>query len=183
MMVSGINSSSSTMYSNYRLTNTSSSQNVQQATESAKGPKGPGGPSGPPPKGGGKGPQVDTNSDNVWDTDELTSLSEELTQSGATSFSVDQLMETYDTDGDGVISEAEREAIKQNNAFNLPDMKNMQQVMMNGSRGLQIQKASSVDLESVSIEDQTIQKMIAAYTQQSQYVNTYTDPNSNLTTN
>lgn len=186
MMVSGVNSSSTTMFSNYRLSNVSTNQNTQQETESAKGPGGPGGAGGrkgPPPGGGkGRGPEVDTNNDDVWDADELTSLSEELSESGATSFSVDQLLETYDTDGDGVISATEREAIKENNAFNLPDMKNMQQVMMNGSRGLQIQQSSIEELETVELEDQTIAKMISAYVQQNQYASAYINPDLDVTT-
>lgn len=186
MMVSGVNSSSANMFSNYRLSNASTSQNTQQETEAAKGPGGPGGAGGrkgPPPGGGkGRGPQVDTNDDNVWDAEELTSLSEELSESGATSFSVDELLETYDTDEDGVINSTESEAIKANNAFNLPEMKNMQQVMMNGSRGLQIQQSSIEELESVELEDQTLAKMISAYVQQNQYVNSYINPDLDVTT-
>ena len=183
MMISGANSSSSDMFSNYRLANSSTStyQSVQEETEGAKGAKGQGGPP-PPPPGGGKGPDVDTNSDNVWDTDELTSLSEELSESGATSFSVDELMETYDTDEDGVISATESEAVEKNNGFNLSDMKSMQEVMMNGSRGLQIQEASDEEVESAEIEDRTVKKMISAYMQQSQYTSSYVTQDMEATT-
>lgn len=183
MMVSGISSSSSTMFSNYRLSSVSTNQNTEQESVQAKGPGGPGGRKGPPPAGGkGKGPEVDTNSDNIWDTEELQSLSDKLSESGATSFSVDELMETYDTDGDGVISEVERQGIQQNNAFNLPRMKDMQQVMMNGSRGLEIQQSSLEDLNSSQSEDQIVQKMIAAYLQQSKYVTSYMNPDLDVTT-
>lgn len=182
MMISGISSSTSTMFSNYRTTSATSSQYTQVEAETQESGRAGGPP--PPPGGGGKGggPEVDTNGDSIWDTDELTSLSEELAESGATSFSVDELLETYDTDDDGVISANESEEIKANNGFNLTPMKNMSEVMMNGSRGLQIQEVSTEDLEVTSVEDQAIQTMISAYLQQSESFSNFYNPEMDLTT-
>jgi len=182
MMVSGISSSTMTMFSNYRTSSATNSTSIQSETESQKGARGAGGP--PPPPGGGKGggPEVDTNGDSVWDADELTSLSEELSESGATSFSVDELLETYDTDEDGVISASESEGIKENNAFNLTPMKDMSQVMMNGSRGLQIQEASAEDFPVTSDSDQAIKTMISAYLQQSESFISYYNLDLDVTT-
>lgn len=128
MMISGVNAYSSSVFQYASVSTSTSAQSVNGASETGR-------PEGPPPGGrgggGGRGPKVDQNSDSMWDADELTALAEELSESGETSFDASEVMSTYDTDGNQLIDETERLAMKENNAFNLSDM---QRTMAGNSR-------------------------------------------------
>lgn len=105
MMVSGIGGQS--MYGQYRSqsaygnSTVANSQSTDKNAEEVQGVRGDRkGP--PPPRGGGKGgpgggmrgPQVDQNDDQQWDIDELSALSESLSESGATSFDANEVLST-----------------------------------------------------------------------------------------
>lgn len=82
--------------------------------------QGPGnGPPPPPPPDDMLNSMIDSDEDELWSVDELTEFSESLLDTMETSFDVTEIMEEYDTDGDGNIDESERVAMKEDNAFNL----------------------------------------------------------------
>jgi hypothetical protein len=62
---------------------------------------------------------IDSDEDELWSVDELTDFSEALISTMQTSFDVSEIMDQYDTDGDGTIDASERVAMKEDNAFNL----------------------------------------------------------------
>lgn len=129
MMISGVNNYSSNLFQYASVSSSSSSSSNVSGTGASGRPEGP--PPGGGGGGGGRGPKVDTNSDSVWDADELTALADQLTESGETSFDASEVMSTYDTDGNQVLDDSERSALRENNAFNLSDM---QKTMAGNSR-------------------------------------------------
>ena len=74
-----------------------------------------------------KGSNLDSNGDDSWSLDELKSF-----ESESATFNSEDVMSTYDTDGDGVINPSERETLASDNALNLEDI---QSSMMSESQG------------------------------------------------
>lgn len=74
-----------------------------------------------------KGSNLDSNGDDSWSLDELKSF-----ESESATFNSEDVMSTYDTDGDGVINSSERETLASDNALNLEDI---QSSMMSESQG------------------------------------------------
>lgn len=77
------------------------------------------GPPPPPPSDDTLSSIIDSDEDELWSVDELTDFSESLISTMQTSFDVSEIMDQYDTDGDGTIDASERVAMKEDNAFNL----------------------------------------------------------------
>lgn len=72
-----------------------------------------------------KGPDLDTDSDGLWSTEEIDTFASDT----GISIDTDEIISTYDTDGDGAINEDERVALGRDNAFNLPSPKDMMNQM------------------------------------------------------
>lgn len=77
------------------------------------------GPPPPPPSDDMLSSIIDSDEDELWSVDELIDFSESLISTMQTSFDVSEIMDQYDTDGDGTIDASERVAMKEDNAFNL----------------------------------------------------------------
>jgi hypothetical protein len=99
-------------------TDTFSVQGSQQGGQG--GPGGPGGPGGAGGAGGGTGPDLDSDSDDYWSASEIEDYADYSSDSLGISLDSDSIISKYDTDGDGQISESERESLAQDNAFQLP---------------------------------------------------------------
>jgi hypothetical protein len=150
MTISGFSMYDTSMYS----------LNTQSTNSSVEG--GTGKPQGPPPSGGQQGPQVDTNEDGYWDSDELESMVSSLNEENGTSLSSSELMDEYDTDGDGLISSSESETFKDDNAFQLTKLEDAQG-MMGGSMGMSmgsVSEESSDDSLSVDVSDDLMDTML-----------------------
>ena len=138
MTISGVSNNVIMQYSAYRTTgayaSTTSAASTSQESQKVQGAKGrPDGPP-PPPKGGGKGgPNLDTDSDGLWSTEELEEYATYASSEMGISIDTENILSTYDTDEDGSISSDERVALGNANAFNLPSPKDMMN-QMNGQR-------------------------------------------------
>lgn len=151
MIISSVGQYSYNVFSNANLSTSKTSDTT--ATEQVK-PKGPP----PPPKGGrGQGPKVDTNNDNNWDIEELTALSESLSESGETSFNAEEVLSSYDANGNNIIDESERSAIEENNAFNISGM---QHNMMMKSKGQQMGPMSGANNKQNGSIDSIINTLV-----------------------
>lgn len=180
MTISGYSTSNYYNFSNYQSTGsyastTSTSSTDQEAVQGAGGgPGGPGGPP-PPPKGGeGKmqGPDLDTDSDGVWSTEELEEFATYASENMGINIDTENILTSYDTDGDGSINSDERVALGEDNAFNLPGPQEMMQQMRGFGPPPNIQEAgsttssTSTDTDSSTISAQQIQQFLEAYNQQ-----------------
>ncbi len=116
-----INSSMNSVYSSNmlsgRVTTSANSTETEEMQKSAKGAGGQGTP--PPPKSGGKGPQVDSNGDNTWDMDELSSYAEYSTNELGVELDAESLLTEYDEDEDGVLNSSEIKSLASNNGLQL----------------------------------------------------------------
>jgi hypothetical protein len=71
-------------------------------------------------KGPRKGPDLDTDNDGYWSVSELEDFATFSSEHFGTTLDVNSILSNYDTDGDNMISETEREALAQDNGLNLP---------------------------------------------------------------
>ncbi|WP_105615262.1 EF-hand domain-containing protein [Vallitalea okinawensis] len=115
-----INSLSGYSSTSYGYLNASRQDNQNQEGKIQQGPKGPGGPgrNAKPPKG----PKLDTDNDGNWSKDELDEYAAYSSEELGVSIDSEDLMNTYDQDGDGLIGSEEREVLIQDNALKLPEM-------------------------------------------------------------
>ncbi len=177
MTISGVSSNAYMNYSSYRTTGAySSSQSATGNTNQTQQINGrPDGPP-PPPRGGGgkgggmKGPDLDTDSDGLWSTEELEEFAATASSEFGVTIDTENILSTYDTDGDGSINSDERVALGENKAFNLPSPKDMMHQMRGFSPPPNIQSVGSNQAEQISSEEESnasiIQQLIEAYNQQ-----------------
>lgn len=128
-----------------------------------------------------KGPDLDTDSDGLWSTEEIDTFASDT----GISIDTDEIISTYDTDGDGAINEDERVALGRDNAFNLPSPKDMMNQMKGFSPPPNIQQSneSSTSLFTETEESTTsqlIQQLMEAYEQQN--IDYYTDTDASTVT-
>ncbi len=148
--VSSLNyyANSSTLRGNVSSTSTEDITTQGNTTRPAK-------PSGPPPQGPppDKKIELDTNGDNSWDSDELSTYAETASEYGV-ELDVDALMSEYDSDEDGVLGESEIKSLMDNNGLKLPEPppKNSspeeQSMMM-----AQMQSSTTLNASTISITD------------------------------
>lgn len=130
MMMNSISTSTNYNFSNYNISGISTSKNnVSNKPEEGRtnGPR--------PSRGGGdRGPKIDSNNDEAWNIEELEKFSTD------TNNSIDskKVMAAYDTNNDGSIDSSEREALKKDNALNLPSPKDIQNRMSQNPSGQQM---------------------------------------------
>ncbi len=149
--VSNLNyySNSSTLRGTVSSTNTEEDTTTQGNTTRPAKPSGPP-PQGPPPD---KNIEMDTNGDNSWDSDELSTYADTASEYGV-EIDVEELLSTYDSDEDGVLGESEIKSLMDNNALKLPEPppKNSspeeQSMMM-----AQMQSTTNLSANTISITD------------------------------
>ncbi len=137
------------------LRGTVSSTSTEDDTTTQGNATRPAKPSGPPPQGPppDKKIELDTNGDNSWDSDELSSYAETASEYGV-ELDVDALMSEYDSDEDGVLGESEIKSLMDNNGLKLPEppSKNSSpedQAMMMA----QMQSTTNLNANTISITD------------------------------
>ncbi len=82
--------------------------------------QGPGnGPPPPPPSEDAISSLIDSDEDDLWSVEELTDFSDSLVSTIEASFDVEEIMDQYDLNEDGVIDASERIAMKEDDAFQL----------------------------------------------------------------
>lgn len=79
-----------------------------------------------------QGPKLDTNSDSAIDLQELESFSAKQAEKAGTTFDAEEVMTQYDTNGDGLIDQAEGASLQEENGLNLPSPEELQAQMMAG---------------------------------------------------
>ncbi len=148
--VSSLNyyTNSSTLRGTVSSTSTEDTTTQGNTTRPAK-------PSGPPPQGPppDKKIELDTNGDNSWDSDELSTYAETASEYGV-ELDVEALLSEYDSDEDGVLGESEIKSLMDNNALKLPEPppKNSspeEQAMMMA----QMQSTTNLNASTISITD------------------------------
>jgi Ca2+-binding EF-hand superfamily protein len=101
-------------------------------------------------------PAIDTNDDDAWDLEELESFATEMSEKVGTTFDAEEIISKYDDDGDGSITDSEKLAIRDDNGFNMPSIKDIQGSMMNGMgpppKMMGVQGTSSSDTTETSTE-------------------------------
>jgi Ca2+-binding EF-hand superfamily protein len=75
----------------------------------------------PPPPPPPPEENIDSDGDDAWSLEELEAYAEFSSNVLGVTVDTDSIMETYDTDGDGLISSTEQAALMENNALNMPD--------------------------------------------------------------
>lgn len=180
MTINSVSSSSYMNFSNYRTTgtygsDTSTSYSSQQlaSTEEASGrPDGP--PPPPPPSGssGASGPDVDSDDDGLWSSDELDDFAASALSEFGVEIDTESILSTYDTDGDGSINSSEQVSMAKNNAFNLPSPQDMMQQMRGFSTPPNIKSSesstSSYSLDSDDATESIVQQFLNAYNAQNE---------------
>ncbi len=120
MGISGVSSlnryySSSTVSGSISST-TSKTTTDEQGKVGKTGRPPEGAPPGPPP---GEGTQIDSNNDNSWDSDELSSYAEYASSEYGVELDTESLLTEYDSDEDGVLGESEIQSLMDNNGLQL----------------------------------------------------------------
>ncbi len=148
--------SSASYYTNLSaLKGTVTSSTTTEDTTTQGNTTRPAKPSGPPPQGPppDKKMEVDTNGDNSWDSDELTSYADTASEYGV-ELDVEALLSEYDSDEDGILGESEIKSLMDNNALQLPEppprnsSPEEQSAMM-----AQMQSTTSLNASTLSITD------------------------------
>ncbi|MGB3368637.1 MAG: hypothetical protein WBA54_14170 [Acidaminobacteraceae bacterium] len=133
MNINSVSSYSSFNYGNLSIANSKQDAEDESSVDGVKkGKGGPGGPKGAggPPPGGGKGPDLDTDTDGLWSKDEVS----EYAATSDASFDVDDIFSKYDTDEDGSINASERKSLASDNAFKLSKPQDIAKGMMAGNQ-------------------------------------------------
>jgi len=82
------------------------------------------GPPPPPPPGDDMvSTMIDSDEDDLWSVEELNDFSDSLVSTIEASFDVEEIMDQYDVNEDGVIDASERIAMKEDDAFHLGPQK------------------------------------------------------------
>ncbi len=121
MGISGVSSLSS-YYSSSAVSGRFSTTTTASTTEDEQGKVGKtdkppqGQPPGPPP---GEGTQIDSNSDNSWDSDELSSYAKYASSEYGVELDTESLLTEYDSDEDGILGESEIQSLMDNNGLQL----------------------------------------------------------------
>lgn len=176
MTISGY--SSNTQYSNYQTTGTYANKTTSTSQQSKGTQNTQGKPDGPPPppKGGKGGPDLDTDSDGLWSTEELDEFAAYASTEMGIEIDTENILSTYDTDGDMSISSEEQASMAKDNAFKLPSPQDMMNQMKGFSSPPQIQSADQTTTDytdtSETINSEMIQKLIESYNQQNESVYT-----------
>lgn len=180
MTISGYSSNSYLQYSGYSSTGTYGSNTTTTTSSSQQSQGAQGKPDGPPPppKGGGKGgPDLDTDSDGLWSSEELDDFASYASSTMGIEIDTENILSSYDIDGDNAISSEEQENLAKDNAFNLPSPQDMMNQMRGFSAPPQIQSAEASTTEftdtTESLNSDLIQKLIESYNQQNE--NVYTE--------
>ena len=98
-------------------------------------------------------PNVDLDENNSWSLSELDEYSTYSSEVLEINIDTEKIMSTYDADEDGSISSSEREALRNNNAFNLPSPKEI--MMQMGHQNRPTIKNSSESNENIDSESLT----------------------------
>ncbi|WP_461207446.1 EF-hand domain-containing protein [Clostridium sp. DL1XJH146] len=160
MIISGASSFSYNPYSSTTLkSSVAASSNTEETTNPIKSSEAkPKRPQGPPPGGtpkGGKGPNVDTNDDDIWSVDEVETF---VSESGSL-LDVDEFFSEYDIDGDGSLDSSEVETVAQNNGLQLELPR-----MMNSNIDFENEERNTLNSLDTNYSAEMINQMISAYT-------------------
>ncbi len=131
-----------------------SNTNTEEETTTQGNTTRPAKPSGPPPQGPppDKKVEVDSNGDNSWDTDELTSYADTASEYGV-ELDVEALLSEYDSDDDGTLGESEIKSLMDNNALQLPEPPKNSSPEEQSMMMAQMQSTTNLNANTISITD------------------------------
>ncbi len=148
--VSSLNYYSTSATSRGRVSsNTSTEETEQQGNASRPAP-----PSGPPPQGPPPDQMnIDSNGDNSWDSDELSSYTQYSTDELGVELDAEALLSEYDSDEDGLLGESEIKSLMDNNALKLKQPPKNNSPEQQAGMMAQMQSTTSLSANTISITD------------------------------